>query len=64
VQQARVVAARRSTSVSRLVADQLEHLVHADAAYESARREALDTMARGFHLGAGPWPGRDQLYDR
>ena len=63
-QRARMVAARRSTSVSRLVAEQIEALVHADAAYESARREAVDTMRKGFHLGGGPLPTRDEIHDR
>ena len=61
---ARMVAARRSTSVSRLVAEQIEALVHADAAYESARREAMHTMRRGFHLGGGALPTRDSMHDR
>ena len=61
---ARMVAARRSTSVSRLVAEQIEALVHADAAYESARREAMDTMKKGFHLGGGTLPTRDAVHDR
>jgi hypothetical protein len=63
-QRARMVAARRSTSVSRLVAEQIEALVLADAAYESARREAMDTMRRGFHLGGGALPARDSVHER
>ncbi len=63
-QRARMVAARRSTSVSRLVAEQIEALVHADAAYESARREAVDTMGKGFHLGGGTLPTREEIHDR
>jgi predicted HicB family RNase H-like nuclease len=37
---AKVLAARRGTSVSRLVSEQLEVLVQRDRAYEAAKRRA------------------------
>ena len=41
IRKAKVVAARRSTSVSRLVTDEIDRLVREDEAYEQARIEAL-----------------------
>ncbi len=64
VRRARLLAARRSTSISGLVAQQLEQLVLADAAYQSARREAVEAMTRGYPLGGGALPTRDQVHDR
>jgi hypothetical protein len=64
VQKARLLAAKRSTSISGLVAMQIEALVAEDDAYESAHRAALDLMERGFHLGGVPTISRDQLHER
>ncbi len=51
VQKAKVLAAKRSTSISDLLAAQIEALVEPDEAYEGAHRAALDLMERGFHMG-------------
>jgi predicted transcriptional regulator len=64
VRKARVLAARRSTSVSRLVGDEIARLVAEDDAYQRARRAALGHLERGFHLGGGPLPARESLYAR
>ena len=64
VQKAKVLAAKCSTSISGLVARQIEALVDADEAYESAHRAALDLMDRGFHLGGIHSVDRDDLHDR
>jgi predicted transcriptional regulator len=64
VRKARVLAAQRSTSVSRLVAEELEVLVRDDERYEEAMREALTELERGAHLGGGPYAGRDELHER
>jgi hypothetical protein len=61
---ARVLAARRSTSVSRLVADEIARLVAEDDTYQAARTEALAHLASGFPLGGGPLPNRDALHER
>ena len=48
---AKVLAARRGTSLSRIVADQLEKLVRDDQVYAVARRRALRKLKRGYDLG-------------
>lgn len=64
VQKARLLAARRSTSISGLLASQIEALVNEDEAYENAHRAALDLMERGFHLGGERAIPRDELHER
>ena len=64
VQKAKVLAAKRSTSISGLLAAQIEALVNADEAYEAAHRAALDLMERGFHLGGVHSIPRQQLHER
>ena len=54
----KVLAARRETSISGLIAQQIEFLVGNEEAYEHAERQAMALLDRGFHLGgivrAGP----------
>ena len=61
---AKVFAARRGTSLSRLVAEQLEALVRGDQAYAAARRRALARLRRGYDLGGGRPLSRDEAHDR
>ena len=65
IRKAKVVAAKRDTSVSRLVADEIDRLVRDDDAYEQARVEALADLESGFDLGSeGRLPPREAAYDR
>ena len=61
---ARVLAARRGTSLSRLVADQLEILVRGEQAYAAAKRRALRRLRQGYELGVQAPANRDELHDR
>ncbi len=63
IRKAKVLAAKRGTSVSALVAAQIEQSVAAEDAYEAARRNALELLEQGFHLGGGRL-NRDALHDR
>jgi hypothetical protein len=59
---ARIEAARRNTSVSRLVGEMLAEKMRHDDAYERAMREALEF--RSFGISSGPYLTRDEIYDR
>ena len=61
VRRARVVAAKRGTSVSALVARELDRLVAEDARYEDAHRRAIELMATANPRGGRTWT-RDDLY--
>lgn len=64
VRKARILAARRSTSISRLLAEQLDALVAGEEAYERARRSALALLDEGFPLGGRITASRDALHER
>jgi hypothetical protein len=64
VEKARVLAARRSTSVSRLVSNEIQRLVDEDDAYQRASATALAHLGRGFPMGGGRLPDRDSLHER
>lgn len=64
IQKAKVIAARRSTSISGLVARQIENLVGEEEAYERAKQRALALLDQGFHLGGKVRASRDELHER
>lgn len=64
VRKARMLAARRSTSISRLLAEQIEILVGAEEAYARSENSALALLEKGFHLGGLIAAGRDDLHER
>jgi hypothetical protein len=61
---AKILAARRGTSVSRLVAEQLELIVQRDRAYEAAKRRALGRLSRAVELQWQKPASRDELHER
>lgn len=63
IRRARIVAAKRGTSVSALVARELDALVEGDERYEEASRRAMELMARATPRGGRSWR-RDELHDR
>ena len=63
VRRARVVAAKRGTSVSQLVASELTALVEGDARYEEARRRAARLLDDAVPRGGRSWT-RDDLHER
>ena len=64
IQKAKIVAARRSTSISGLLARQIEILIGEEEAYESAERQAMTLLEQGFHLGGSIRVSRDELHER
>ena len=63
IKKVKLLAAKRSTSISGLLAEQIEYLVGAEEAYAAAHRSALNLMEQGFHLGGAPLT-RDELHAR
>ena len=64
IQKARVVAARRSISISRLVREEIEKAAKNDAAWNTAKKRALARLGHPFDLGGGPLPTRESLHER
>ena len=63
IRRAKILAARKGTSVSTLIASHIKEAVQEDDAYAAARRAALEMLERGFHVGGGR-PDRDALHER
>jgi hypothetical protein len=64
LRKAKVLAAKHNTSISQLIARQIEVLVGEDDAYERAQRQALGLLEEGFHLGGEVAATRDEWHER
>ena len=64
VRKAKILAARRGTSISRLLAEEIEALIAADEQYERAEQAALALLVEGFHLGGRITGSRDEWHER
>lgn len=61
---ARVEAARRDTSVSRLLGDILRREMEGGRAYELARERFLSRTPAAHRGDGGPLPTREEVHDR
>jgi uncharacterized protein YigA (DUF484 family) len=65
IEKLRVLAGGRGTSISGLVAEQIEIRVGEDeAAYERAQRQAMMLLDQDFHLGSVIRASRDELHEQ
>lgn len=64
LRKAEILAARRNTSISGLLAQQIEHLISQDEMYEHARTQAMAILDQAFHLGGKITASRDELHER
>lgn len=66
LREARVLAARRGTSVSQLLARVLRETVERESGYDAAKQRNVALLRQGADLGTGgrvTW-SRDDLHDR
>ena len=63
IRNAKLVAARLDTSLSKLLAREIQRLAK-QVTYEDAMRHAIAQMEKGFHLGGPPYPSRESLHER
>lgn len=64
IRRAKILAASRGTSVSKLIADLVRELVENDRDYEIAKRAALRHLERGYRLGGRITSTRDEWHER
>jgi hypothetical protein len=64
LRKAKVLAAKRSTSISGLLAEQVETLVGEDEAYERAKTQALALLDAPLKMGGKITATRDSLHER
>jgi hypothetical protein len=64
IRRAKILAAERCVSVSRLIAEEITRLVEEADAYRRAHRSALEELAKGFRSGGYKPVPREELHER
>ena len=64
IKKGKVVAARKDSSISKMLADLLKNMVENDDHYEAAKRSAFQLLKKGLHLGGRVTWKREDLYER
>ena len=64
IKKAKLMVAKKETSVTKLLTEQLAKVVSEDEQYDSAKKRALAILKRGFHLGGCTIAKREELYER
>jgi hypothetical protein len=64
IRKAKILAARKDTSISKLLSEELARIITGEDLYESARKRATARLKKGFHLGGKILARREELYAR
>ena len=60
----KVLAAQRQTSINRMLGEKLQKLIEDSKEYDRAKKQALNYIAKGFHLGGKITVSREELHER
>jgi metal-responsive CopG/Arc/MetJ family transcriptional regulator len=60
----KLLAAKRNSSISRLVTDAIEKMLAEETNYEKAKERQIALMRKGFDLGWQKPETRDELHER
>jgi hypothetical protein len=61
---ARVEAAKRDMSFSRLVGEMLRDLMRSESSYQEARRQFFSVEPQPLRANSSPLPSREEIHDR
>lgn len=64
IRDAKLVAARRSMSISSLVSEEIRRAAARESSYEKTKRSALIRLNKGYDLGGGKLPTRDEIHEQ
>ena len=64
IRKAKVLAAKKEISISKLLSRELGRILSDEDLYESARKRAAARLKKGFHLGGKILPTREELHER
>ena len=64
IQRARVISAKRRSSISNMLSQELQRIIESAGSYEIARRKAISDLQTGYHLGGIITASREELHER
>jgi hypothetical protein len=64
IKKGKIIAARKDSSISKMMSDLLKEIVDQDDRFVAAKRNALNILKKGFHLGGRVTWKREDLHER
>ena len=64
LRKAKLLAAKKDMSVTKLLSEQLNNVISEDDEYEAAKKRALTVLRKGLHLGSRITTKREELHER
>jgi len=64
LRKAKLLAAKKEISVTKLLSEQLTKVISEDDGYEVAKKRALTVLRKGLHLGGRITAEREELHER
>jgi len=64
IKKGKVIAAKKETSISKMLGDLLKEITEKEDEYEAAKRKAIENLRKGYHLGGHITWTREDLYER
>ena len=61
---AKVISAKRRSSISNMLSQELRRIVESDEKYEIAKKRAIADLKVGYHLGGIITASREELHER
>jgi len=64
IQRAKVLSAKRRSSVSTMLGQELQRIIESAENYEVSRKKAIAHLRTGYHLGGEITASREELHER
>ena len=64
IKKGKIIASKKDTSLSRLLSDFLKQIINEEERYELSKRNAINILDKGYHLGGKIPCSRDALHER
>ncbi|MFZ0727989.1 MAG: DUF6364 family protein [Desulfobacterales bacterium] len=64
IKKAKILAAQRQTSISRMLGEELRKIIEDSTEYDRAKQRALSHLEKGFHFGGKITVSRQELHER
>ena len=64
IKKAKILAAQRQTSISRMLSEELQKIIADSQEYDWAKRRTLNHLNKGFHFGGKITVSREDLHER
>jgi len=64
IQRAKVISAKRRSSISNMLSQELQRIIESAENYETSRKKAISNLRTGYHLGGIITASREELHER